>query len=613
MLAPQPLPFNIVQAPKVVKITALHAKGGVTTDATICWFYEPEETPAGRASYHLPHEILATEHEDIVDYDTLMRPARVLGLEAFNEEYAVAEDPHCKHALRDTFVCRSFFDYRTRLVRPHVQTGEPGGSGSSIGSSSGKGGGGKRRQRKSGGGSGATAGSNTRYQIAPTELSEAEQYAATALALQLTSPPARLPCREMEREFIRGGIERYLKSGGHGSVLYLCGMPGTGKTALVTEVVHDLIAKAKSVRQTPFRFISINGMKLANPLDVYTQLAFGIADLHLPPSKAIAFLDKRFNNSARVTATAAATSSAASSSNSEAFSIVLVDELDLLMTKSQTIIYNLFNWPQLPYSRVMFICIANTMDLPERLDAKIASRMSSSRLTFKTYSKEQMSEIIGERLVGAGVGHVFTPDAVKIAGAIGTSADARRLLQICRKATDIAWERHESSGGSFTVSVSDVRRATSQLLDNHIVQSIQGCRPWEKLFLMALYRHKQTADMSSAQGSFCGLEQLESVITTMLISSGVSAAAAPATTAAASGEAGKDTTRIIDLDPPPYTIPRPGLSDLYAVAMGLHRRKIVEVVGDAMHRSVVVRLAVDVQDVAQALAHDPVGSKVLTV
>ena len=44
--------------------------------------------------------------------------------------------------------------------------------------------------------------------------------------------------------------------------------------------------------------------------------------------------------------------------------------------------------------------IANTMDLPERLLPRIASRVGLQRLPFAPYSREQMEAIVADRLAG---------------------------------------------------------------------------------------------------------------------------------------------------------------------------------------------------------------------
>ena len=45
----------------------------------------------------------------------------------------------------------------------------------------------------------------------------------------------------------------------------------------------------------------------------------------------------------------------------------LVLQLDLLWTRKQTVMYNLFDWPTRPQAKLIVLAIANTMDLPERI------------------------------------------------------------------------------------------------------------------------------------------------------------------------------------------------------------------------------------------------------
>ena len=52
--------------------------------------------------------------------------------------------------------------------------------------------------------------------------------------------------------------------------------------------------------------------------------------------------------------------------------VVLIDEIDMLLSRDQDILYNLFGWPQQPGAKLAIIGIANTLDLPERLLPKIA-------------------------------------------------------------------------------------------------------------------------------------------------------------------------------------------------------------------------------------------------
>jgi origin recognition complex subunit 1 len=61
--------------------------------------------------------------------------------------------------------------------------------------------------------------------------------------------------------------------------------------------------------------------------------------------------------------------------------VVLMDELDQLVTTKQDVVYNFFNWPTLVDSRLVVIAVANTMDLPERvMSGRVRSRLGKNRL-----------------------------------------------------------------------------------------------------------------------------------------------------------------------------------------------------------------------------------------
>lgn len=103
-------------------------------------------------------------------------------------------------------------------------------------------------------------------------------------------------------------------------------------------------------------------MKLTEPNQAYTSLWEGLTGERVPPAHAEHLLTTRFTTS----------------SPNRVPCVVLMDELDLLVTKKQSIVYNFFEWPNLPYSRLIVVAIANTMDLPERmLSNKVSSRLGT--------------------------------------------------------------------------------------------------------------------------------------------------------------------------------------------------------------------------------------------
>ncbi|KAK3623085.1 Origin recognition complex, subunit 1 [Elasticomyces elasticus] len=80
------------------------------------------------------------------------------------------------------------------------------------------------------------------------------------------------------------------------------------------------------------------------------------------------------------------------------------------------------------------------MDLPERtLSNKISSRLGLTRITFPGYTHTQLMTIIQSRLEGVGK-VIVDPDAVQFASrkVAAVSGDARRALDICRRAVELA-------------------------------------------------------------------------------------------------------------------------------------------------------------------------------
>merc|ERR1712096_592381 len=75
--------------------------------------------------------------------------------------------------------------------------------------------------------------------------------------------------------------------------------------------------------------------------------------------------------------------------------VFLVDELDMLCNRKQSVLYNIFDWPSKPQGKLIVIAIANTMDLPERVMInRVSSRLGLTRQTFQPYSHTQLQTIV---------------------------------------------------------------------------------------------------------------------------------------------------------------------------------------------------------------------------
>lgn len=232
-----------------------------------------------------------------------------------------------------------------------------------------------------------------------------------------------LPCREEQFAEVYNYLESAITAG-TGSCIYISGTPGTGKTATVREVVASLSAAVEAEELDEFIFVEINGMKVTDPHQSYSLLWEALTGDRLSPTHALGLLEREFS----------------SPSPRRVPCVVLMDELDQLVTKNQSVMYNFFNWPGLRHSRLIVLAVANTMDLPERtLSNKISSRLGLTRITFPGYTHDQLIQIISSRLENV-PRKLVDPDAIQFASrkVAQVSGDARRALDICRRAVEIA-------------------------------------------------------------------------------------------------------------------------------------------------------------------------------
>ena len=115
--------------------------------------------------------------------------------------------------------------------------------------------------------------------------------------------------------------------------------------------------------------------------------------------------------------------------------VILLDELDCLLTKNQSILYNLFEWPQRKKANLIVLSVANTLDLPETFMARISSRIGNARLVFTPYSSAEIKEIITQRVREADIFDEAALNFISKKVAV-ISSDIRKTLAICRQAIE---------------------------------------------------------------------------------------------------------------------------------------------------------------------------------
>ncbi|KAE8346639.1 hypothetical protein BDV24DRAFT_175583 [Aspergillus arachidicola] len=258
----------------------------------------------------------------------------------------------------------------------------------------------------------------------------ASPYRQARTLLHVSTVPTSLPCRKAEFDTVYNHLSAAIMEG-TGTCIYISGTPGTGKTATVREVVAQLNAAVLAEEMDDFIFVEINGMKVTDPHQSYSLLWEALKGDRVSPSHALDLLEREFSHP----------------SPRRVSCVVLMDELDQLVTKNQSVMYNFFNWPALRHSRLIVLAVANTMDLPERtLSNKISSRLGLTRITFPGYKHTDLMEIISTRLANI-PGNIVDADAIQFASrkVAAVSGDARRALDICRRAVEIAEQASEAA------------------------------------------------------------------------------------------------------------------------------------------------------------------------
>ncbi|KAM6921955.1 origin recognition complex subunit 1 [Xenentodon cancila] len=287
--------------------------------------------------------------------------------------------------------------------------------------------------------------------------------------LHVSSVPESLPCREQEFQDIYSFVESKIVDG-TGGCMYISGVPGTGKTATVHEVMRCLQHAANMDEIPPFHFIEINGMKMTDPHQAYVQILQKLTGQKATADHAATLLERRFSNPAPRKET----------------TVLLVDELDLLWTRKQNVMYNLFDWPTRRHARLVVLTIANTMDLPERIMInRVVSRLGLTRMSFQPYSFKQLQQIITSRLNKV---KAFEEDALQLVSrkVAALSGDARRCLDICRRATEICEHLVDGPSTPGLVGMSHVMEALSEMFSSAYVTAIKCASVQEQLFLRAV-------------------------------------------------------------------------------------------------------------------------------
>lgn len=219
---------------------------------------------------------------------------------------------------------------------------------------------------------------------------------------------------------------------GKGASIYVSGNPGTGKTALVDELIPEL---AKDFPET--KIIKINCMMLKDPLKCFQEIAGIVA---VPTEKNPFIVMNSLENFFCDT-------------GNNLHYVLIIDEIDQIGMKDPELLCRLLALPYLENAKLSLFGIANSMDLTERFLPRLKLlNCQPSVLHFQQYSVPDITAILSDRLerinsASTELGRTFIdkPAIELTSRKVASTGDLRRALDMLRQSIELAEDEFKLS------------------------------------------------------------------------------------------------------------------------------------------------------------------------
>lgn len=216
--------------------------------------------------------------------------------------------------------------------------------------------------------------------------------------------------------------------------LYISGPPGTGKTAQVNLSFAKLDQKNTKV-------LKINCMTMTKPEHIFHEIYCGITNTH----SADYHKRKTFDDLSHLL----------TDKQSYKSVVILLDEMDYLITKDQQILFQLFNCASTRKShlfktKLVLIGISNALDLTDKFLPRLKSNgLNPQSLVFLPYTSDQIKQVIisklksliedKENMADSSFIPIIHPVAIQLCckKAASVTGDLRKSFDICYKGIEM--------------------------------------------------------------------------------------------------------------------------------------------------------------------------------
>lgn len=249
--------------------------------------------------------------------------------------------------------------------------------------------------------------------------------------------------REAEANYIHEQIVNFVTYGS-GSILYISGVPGSGKTHTVLYTIYNNYYSGLVISY-------INCSELKYKRQIYK------------------FILESYKKHCSITKTSNSLCELRKHTMSDCKNkhLVVIDEVDFLMNKKDVLIYNLFELPHLLQSNIMLILLSNTLG---KLSSRIESRIGKNRLEFKPYNSKEIEQIL--ELNGNKNNLVNKFIAKKVAGGTGDFRKAKDLMEYnptnVKEANNIIKNYYSSIISRFYQELNHYQQIIIKILNNNL-------------------------------------------------------------------------------------------------------------------------------------------------